>query len=44
MELTVDGEPQLLAAGDCLRFVAETTRFRCPGPGEARYVLVVVVP
>ncbi|MFJ3794078.1 helix-turn-helix domain-containing protein [Kitasatospora sp. NPDC090091] len=44
LELTVDGEPHLLAAGDCLRFVAETTRFRCPGPAEARYVLVVVVP
>ncbi|AUY48126.1 XRE family transcriptional regulator [Streptomyces sp. CB01881] len=44
LELTVDGEPQLLAAGDCLRFVAESTRFRCPGPEEARYVLVVVAP
>ncbi|MCG6498202.1 helix-turn-helix domain-containing protein [Kitasatospora sp. A2-31] len=44
LELTVDGEAHLLAAGDCLRFVAESTRFRCPGPAEARYALVVVVP
>ncbi|MED7952771.1 MULTISPECIES: XRE family transcriptional regulator [unclassified Streptomyces] len=44
LDLTVDGEAQPLAAGDCLRFVAETTRFRCPGPEDARYALVVVVP
>ncbi|MFD0277466.1 helix-turn-helix domain-containing protein [Kitasatospora sp. NPDC127111] len=44
LELTVDGQPELLGAGDCLRFVAETTRFRCPGPADARYALVVVVP
>ncbi|MEU6237350.1 helix-turn-helix domain-containing protein [Kitasatospora sp. NPDC047058] len=44
LELTVDGERQVLGAGDCLRFVAGSTRFRCPGPDDARYALVVVVP
>lgn len=44
LELTIDGEPHLLAAGDCLRFVATTSRFRCPGPQDARYALVVVLP
>ncbi|MFI8086214.1 XRE family transcriptional regulator [Kitasatospora sp. NPDC086009] len=44
LELTVDGEPQQLAAGDCLRFTADSTRFRSPGPEAARYVLVVVEP
>ncbi|MFI9330371.1 helix-turn-helix domain-containing protein [Kitasatospora sp. NPDC052868] len=44
LELTVDDESQLLAAGDCLRFVCGTTRFRSPGPEDARYALVVVEP
>ncbi|WP_033332190.1 helix-turn-helix domain-containing protein [Streptomyces novaecaesareae] len=42
LELTVDGEAQLLAAGDCLRYVSGTTRFRSLGPDEARYALVAV--
>ncbi|MFF7855045.1 helix-turn-helix domain-containing protein [Streptomyces sp. NPDC007904] len=34
-----------LAAGDCLRLrVWGPTRFRCPGPEDARYVLAVVRP
>ncbi|MFF7454239.1 helix-turn-helix domain-containing protein [Kitasatospora sp. NPDC008115] len=44
LALTVDGAEELLEAGDCLRFVPETTRFRCPGPDGARYALVVVEP
>ncbi|MFJ6137196.1 helix-turn-helix domain-containing protein [Kitasatospora sp. NPDC092286] len=44
LELTVDGEPQLLAAGDCLRFVGGATRFHNPGPEGVRYALVVVEP
>ncbi|MEV6978564.1 XRE family transcriptional regulator [Kitasatospora sp. NPDC093806] len=44
LELTVDGEVHELAPGDCLRFVATTTRFHCPGPSYARYALVVVEP
>ncbi|QYX75978.1 helix-turn-helix domain-containing protein [Streptomyces akebiae] len=35
----------LLAAGDCLRMrVWGATRFRCPGPEDVRYALVVVRP
>jgi transcriptional regulator with XRE-family HTH domain len=34
-----------LAAGDCLRLrVWGPTRFRCPGPEDVRYALVVVLP
>ncbi|GAA3783091.1 XRE family transcriptional regulator [Streptomyces phyllanthi] len=34
-----------LAAGDCLRLrVWGPTRFRCPGPGDVRYALAVVLP
>ena len=34
-----------LAAGDCLRMrVWGPTRFRCPGPEDVRYALVVVKP
>ncbi|WP_405895769.1 XRE family transcriptional regulator [Streptomyces sp. NBC_00104] len=34
-----------LAGGDCLRMrVWGATRFRCPGPGDVRYALVVVKP
>ncbi|MGW6918228.1 helix-turn-helix domain-containing protein [Kitasatospora sp. NPDC054939] len=44
LELTIDGEPHALAAGDCLRFVSTTSRFRSTGPQDARYALVVVLP
>ncbi|MGW3040267.1 helix-turn-helix domain-containing protein [Kitasatospora sp. NPDC001159] len=44
LELTLDGEAQLLGPGDCLRYGSGTSRFRSLGPGEARYALVVVEP
>ncbi|MFI2609760.1 helix-turn-helix domain-containing protein [Kitasatospora sp. NPDC018619] len=44
LELTVDGAPQRLGPGDCLRYVSGTSRFRSLGPGEAHYALVVVEP
>lgn len=43
LEVTVQGEPHALDAGDCLRFrLWGTTRFRCVGERAARYALVVV--
>ncbi len=43
--LTVDGAAHRLGPGDCLRFrVFGPTRFEAPGPGEARYALVVCRP
>lgn len=44
LDMTIDGETHRLAVGDCLRFVATTTRFHCPGAQAARYALVVVLP
>ncbi|MBO1414783.1 cupin domain-containing protein, partial [Streptomyces sp. FH025] len=44
LELTLDGVPQLLGPGDCLRYGSATSRFRSLGPGEAHYALVVVEP
>ncbi|MCK2219411.1 XRE family transcriptional regulator [Actinomadura sp. ATCC 31491] len=45
VEIAADGRAHLLAAGDCLRFrLWGASRFRCPGPGPARYVLLVVLP
>lgn len=45
LEMTVDGETWRLAAGDCLRYrVASGNRFRNPGPGEARYLIVLCRP
>lgn len=45
LALSVDGATHLLAAGDCLRFrLFGPTRFEAPGPGAARYVLVVCRP
>ncbi|MFD5466673.1 helix-turn-helix domain-containing protein [Kitasatospora sp. NPDC127059] len=44
LELSLDGEPQLLGPGDCLRYGSGTSRFRSLGPGAARYALVVVEP
>ncbi|MFF9641248.1 cupin domain-containing protein [Kitasatospora aureofaciens] len=40
----MDGQPQLLGPGDCLRYRSGTSRLRSLGPGEARYALVVVEP
>ncbi|MEU0005429.1 helix-turn-helix domain-containing protein [Streptomyces sp. NPDC006314] len=45
LEVTVGDTGHVLDAGDCLRMrVFGPTRFRCTGPGEARYVLAVVRP
>ncbi|WP_309061013.1 XRE family transcriptional regulator [Streptomyces sp.] len=45
LAVTTEDVEHHLAAGDCLRLrVWGPTRFRCPGPGGARYVLAVVRP
>jgi transcriptional regulator with XRE-family HTH domain len=45
LEVTVDGEVHDLEPGDCLRFrLWGATRFGCPGPRPARYVIMVVLP
>ncbi|MGE0226499.1 MAG: helix-turn-helix domain-containing protein [Acetobacteraceae bacterium] len=45
LDLTVDGRTHRLATGDCLRFrLFGPSRFACPGPGPARYVIAVVQP
>ncbi|MEU3660414.1 XRE family transcriptional regulator [Streptomyces sp. NPDC032940] len=45
LEVTVRDLAHDLGTGDCLRLrVWGPTRFRCPGPGDARYVLAVVLP
>ncbi|GAB2762536.1 helix-turn-helix domain-containing protein [Streptomyces bullii] len=45
LEFTAQDVTHHLASGDCLRLrVWGPTRFRCPGPEGARYVLAVVRP
>ncbi|MBT2414392.1 helix-turn-helix domain-containing protein [Streptomyces sp. ISL-12] len=45
LEVTAQDTAHRLDTGDCLRLrVWGPTRFRCPGPGDARYVLAVVLP
>jgi len=45
LEVTVGGDVHRVEAGDCLRFrLWGPTRFRCPGPGAVRYLLVVISP
>ncbi|MFD7816809.1 helix-turn-helix domain-containing protein [Streptomyces sp. NPDC059785] len=45
LEVTAQGATHELAAGDCLRLrVWGPTRFRSPGPEEARYALAVILP
>ncbi|MGW6469871.1 helix-turn-helix domain-containing protein [Streptomyces nigra] len=45
LEVTVQEIEYRLEAGDCLQTrVWGPTRFRCPGPGEVRYLLAVVLP
>ncbi|MFE3264547.1 helix-turn-helix domain-containing protein [Streptomyces sp. NPDC059215] len=45
LEVTARDVGHRLAAGDCLRLrVWGPTRFRCPGPRDVRYALVVVAP
>ncbi|MFB8777661.1 helix-turn-helix domain-containing protein [Streptomyces broussonetiae] len=45
LEVTAQDVTHRLETGDCLRLrVWGPTRFRCAGPAEARYALVVVLP
>ncbi|MGW0561197.1 helix-turn-helix domain-containing protein [Streptomyces sp. NPDC003016] len=45
LEVTAGGGVHELRAGDCLRFrLWGPSRFRCPGPGPARYAVMVVMP
>ncbi|MFF5340007.1 helix-turn-helix domain-containing protein [Streptomyces althioticus] len=45
LAVTVGDTEHLVDEGDCLRLrVWGPTRFRCPGPGDVRYVLAVVRP
>ncbi|MGK9167765.1 XRE family transcriptional regulator [Inquilinus limosus] len=45
LELTVDGTSHRLEPGDCLRFrLFGPTRFACPGPRPAHYVIAVCKP
>ncbi|MER6347011.1 helix-turn-helix domain-containing protein [Streptomyces sp. NPDC001595] len=45
LEVTAQDAEHRLETGDCLRLrVWGPTRFRCPGPVDARYVLAVVLP
>ncbi|MFE8953173.1 helix-turn-helix domain-containing protein [Streptomyces althioticus] len=45
LAVTVGDIGHLVGEGDCLRLrVRGPTRFRCPGPGNVRYVLAVVRP
>jgi transcriptional regulator with XRE-family HTH domain len=45
LDVTARDVEHRLAPGDCLRMrVWGPTRFRCPGPEDARYALTVVLP
>jgi transcriptional regulator with XRE-family HTH domain len=45
LHLSVDGVMHVLAAGDCLRFrLLGPTRFHCPGPETARYIIAAIQP
>ncbi|MFI1438937.1 helix-turn-helix domain-containing protein [Streptomyces fructofermentans] len=45
LDITAQDAEHRLGTGDCLRLrVWGPTRFRCPGPQDARYVLAVVLP
>ncbi|MEU4516628.1 XRE family transcriptional regulator [Nonomuraea wenchangensis] len=45
VEITANGRTHALDAGDCLRFLLwGASRFHCPGPGPARYAILVVLP
>ncbi|MFD4762181.1 helix-turn-helix domain-containing protein [Streptomyces sp. NPDC058439] len=45
VEITVDGAVHTVDSGDCLRFLLHgPSHFRCPGPEQVRYVLVIVLP
>ncbi|MFB7533946.1 helix-turn-helix domain-containing protein [Streptomyces sp. NPDC056178] len=45
VEITVDGIAHTVRSGDCLRFrLVGPSHFHCPGPEQARYALVIVLP
>jgi transcriptional regulator with XRE-family HTH domain len=45
LDLTVEGQKHRLEPGGCLRFrLFGPTRFACPGPGPARYLIAVIQP
>ena len=45
LDYTVDGVEYRLQAGDCLRFhLFGATRFSCPGPDAARYLVLICEP
>jgi mannose-6-phosphate isomerase-like protein (cupin superfamily) len=45
LQVTAQDAEHRLDPGDCLRLrVWGPTRFRCPGPDDVRYALVVVLP
>lgn len=42
LELSLDGVPQRLGPGDCLRYrLTGASRFACPGPEAARYLIAI---
>jgi len=42
LDLTVEGMSHRLGAGDCLRFrLHGASRYACPGPGAARYLVII---
>lgn len=42
LDLTVEGVTHRLGAGDCLRYrLHGASRFACPGPGAARYLVII---
>jgi transcriptional regulator with XRE-family HTH domain len=45
LDYTLDGVTYRLHAGDCLRFrLYGATRFACPGPGGAHYLIAICEP
>ncbi|WP_044560875.1 helix-turn-helix domain-containing protein [Azospirillum sp. B4] len=45
LELTLDGTLHALSAGDCLRYrLTGGSRFHCPGPQAAHYVIAITRP
>lgn len=45
LDLTVEGRTHRLEAGDSLRFrLFGPTRFACPGPAAARYIIAAIQP
>jgi len=45
LDYSIDGVMHRLQPGDCLRFhLYGATRFSCPGPGEAHYLIAICEP